>query len=494
MSAAYVTIRAPSAPSPPHTVGRRLDRAAVTCPFAVARGGRDPVAAAARVRTYVPDPTVVEGALEELDAAFDALASFLTRADDDRIDRALRVRLREESRAAAEREAELRAWAESLEGQLVDEVSAVRGTLATAARGRSPLQLAQDPRRPRRGRDAVLWREHERSLAMRAKRSIRSTKVGDAAACAVGAGPLQPPPPACRGTRHADGMNVERALAEAPDPALARTAWERVIANRDAREVLDRPMVAPVAIAATRVLARGGGLPREVSGRGRSVRWRRARARGSPRESSSDIEGHGPAAGLRRFRRRAMLRVAARDLEGAGLDEVVREITDIADLPRLLAWPGGSRSVIALGKWGGRELNYSTDVDLLFVHRPSPTRTRPPSGSRRELLQLPSEPTADGVALRVDAALRPGGRAGALIRSLEATLAYYQRGSATWERQAMIKARRAAGDLDLGQAFVTGVRRSCTPSTSSRPRSTTSAAPRCASRSTYGGAARSSRR
>ena len=61
------------------------------------------------------------------------------------------------------------------------------------------------------------------------------------------------------------------------------------------------------------------------------------------------------------------------------------------------------------------------------------------------------------MALRVDTALRPGGRAGALSRSLDATLAYYERGSATWERQAMIKARAAAGDRSLGHAFVNGV-------------------------------------
>ena len=66
-------------------------------------------------------------------------------------------------------------------------------------------------------------------------------------------------------------------------------------------------------------------------------------------------------------------------------------------------------------------------------------------------------PTADGVALRVDATLRPGGRGGALSRSLEATLAYYGGVAATWERQAMIKARAAAGDAALAAAFVAGV-------------------------------------
>src|SRR5262245_18448190 len=171
-------------------------------------------------------------------------------------------------------------------------------------------------------------------------------------------------------------MSVERALAEAPDPALARTAWERVTAARDAREVLERPMVAPTAIhllgfspAAADFLVK---YPDEAA----------VFAAVEPRarqhldlEVAADIEGSGPAAGLRRFRGRAMLRAAARDLEGADLDEVVREITDIADAcfeAACLAVAGGvTLAVVALGKWGGNELNYSSDVDLLFVHERS---------------------------------------------------------------------------------------------------------------------------
>ena len=106
-----------------------------------------------------------------------------------------------------------------------------------------------------------------------------------------------------------------------------------------------------------------------------------------------------------------------------------------------------------------------------------------------------AEPTAEGVALRVDVALRPGGRAGALSRSLGATLAYYERESATWERQAMIKARPVAG-ASRPRAGVRGGRRrrSCTRPSSRRPRSTTCGARRCGSRSTSGSEARSSSR
>jgi [glutamine synthetase] adenylyltransferase / [glutamine synthetase]-adenylyl-L-tyrosine phosphorylase len=256
-------------------------------------------------------------------------------------------------------------------------------------------------------------------------------------------------------------MNLERTLAAAPDPILAHTAWERVCEDAQAREILERPAVAEVAIpvlgfspAAADFLVRHpdeAGLFATATPRSRA---------NLDAEVQADIERLGAAAGLRRFRRRAMLRVAARDLANATLDEVVHEITDVADA----CWAAASGAtsgaerlaVIALGKWGGRELNYSSDVDLLFVHQ-SPDDNEAAEATAARLLKLLSEQTADGVALRVDAALRPGGRSGPLSRSLDATLAYYDHGSATWERQAMIKARAAAGDQMLGYAFVTGV-------------------------------------
>jgi glutamate-ammonia-ligase adenylyltransferase len=258
-------------------------------------------------------------------------------------------------------------------------------------------------------------------------------------------------------------MNLERTLAAAPDPILANTAWERVCERSEAREVLERPAVAEIAIpvlgfspAAADFLVRH---PDEAGLFATATPRTRANL---DAEVANDVELLGAAAGLRRFRRRALLRIAARDVRGASLDEVVHEITDVADACWAAACaltPGAKvLAVIALGKWGGRELNYSSDVDLLFVHE----RSTPPDNEAAEraaaaLLKLLSQQTADGVALRVDAALRPGGRSGALSRSLEATLDYYDHGSATWERQAMIKARAAVGDQMLGFAFITGV-------------------------------------
>jgi glutamate-ammonia-ligase adenylyltransferase len=256
-------------------------------------------------------------------------------------------------------------------------------------------------------------------------------------------------------------MNLERTLGAAPDPILAHTAWERVTEHADAREILERPAVAEVAIpvlgfspAAADFIVRH---PDEAGLFATATPRTRANL---DAEVAADVERLGAVPGLRRFRRRAMLRIAARDLGIATLDEVVHEITDVADACWSAACsrtPGGDRlAVIALGKWGGRELNYSSDVDLLFVHA-SPDDNEAAEEIATTLLKLVGEQTADGVALRVDAALRPGGRSAPLTRSLDATLAYYDHGSATWERQAMIKARAAAGDGDLGYAFVTGV-------------------------------------
>ena len=153
----------------------------------------------------------------------------------------------------------------------------------------------------------------------------------------------------------------------------------------------------------------------------------------------------------------------------------------------------GELAVIALGKLGGHELNYASDVDLLFLHRdPGPAALKAESSVAAVTAML-AEPTAEGIALRVDVALRPGGRAGALSRSLEATLAY-DRESATWERQAMIKARPVAGDADLGRAFVEGVTPFVTRPSSHRPPSRTSGGRRCGSRSTSANGARSSPR
>jgi glutamate-ammonia-ligase adenylyltransferase len=167
-----------------------------------------------------------------------------------------------------------------------------------------------------------------------------------------------------------------------------------------------------------------------------------------------------PGRGLRRWKRQQLLRIAVRDLLGlSDLPVVGRELASLAEgclqaalgLARAGVDGDVRMAVIGMGKLGGRELNYSSDVDVLFVHEGSrPTAER----IARNLLTTMASPTPHGIVFRTDADLRPEGRAGPLSRSLDAYRTYWEKWASTWEFQALIKARPVAGDADLGQAFI----------------------------------------
>jgi len=252
---------------------------------------------------------------------------------------------------------------------------------------------------------------------------------------------------------------MDRTLAEAPDPELARVAISRVGEDPSARRVLARE---DVLLVAARLLGFSTAATDFLVAHPEETRlFEDVRTR-SPEELDGELAGDvarlGLADGLRVFRRRAMVRVAARDLAGAPVDEVVAEISAIAEACITHACRGVAAqglAVIGLGKLGGAELNYASDVDVLFVTEGGGAegydRTERASA---EVIRLLSEPTAEGIALRVDPTLRPGGRGGALARSLAAMGEYYASQALTWERQALIKARPVAGDLGVGRAFV----------------------------------------
>ena len=103
-------------------------------------------------------------------------------------------------------------------------------------------------------------------------------------------------------------------------------------------------------------------------------------------------------------------------------------------------------AVIAMGKCGARELNYVSDVDVIFVGEDSGPITTRVAG---EMMRL-----ASGAFFDVDAGLRPEGKQGALVRTMDSHIAYYQRWAKTWEFQALLKARPAVGDAELGQRYV----------------------------------------
>src|SRR5688572_3200248 len=160
---------------------------------------------------------------------------------------------------------------------------------------------------------------------------------------------------------------------------------------------------------------------------------------------------------LRQLRQRVVLRTMARDLENAAdLAEVCATMSDLAEasIRAALAWlaePG--LIVVAMGKLGGRELNVSSDIDLVFVHPDSVENpSDPPEIERtaRKLIALLNDVTEDGFAFRVDMRLRPYGEAGALVSSFEALENYFVSQGREWERYAWIKARPVSGlDADL---------------------------------------------
>ena len=164
--------------------------------------------------------------------------------------------------------------------------------------------------------------------------------------------------------------------------------------------------------------------------------------------------------GLRRWKRRQLLRIALRDLLGeADLPTVGRELSLLADacFARALeiADEGPPLAIIGMGKLGGSELNYASDVDIVFVHDGDSAAA---ARRARKVLETLASFTKEGAVYRVDIELRPEGGAGALSRTPEAFGSYFDRWAVPWERQAYIKTRLSAGDPELGNAFFDAIK------------------------------------
>jgi glutamate-ammonia-ligase adenylyltransferase len=187
-------------------------------------------------------------------------------------------------------------------------------------------------------------------------------------------------------------------------------------------------------------------------------------------------------AALRRFKRRETLRIAYGDLVlGVPVAQITRQISYVADAAVEAAFDFAMRKVwkrkhptnghqyspprfvvLALGKLGGLELNYSSDIDLIFLYQRADTNGgRDSDGSHeiatavsQELINLLTETTDLGFVYRVDMRLRPEGRQGPLCSSVDQAIGYYDMRGRTWERQAYVKARPIAGDLELGHEYL----------------------------------------
>jgi [glutamine synthetase] adenylyltransferase / [glutamine synthetase]-adenylyl-L-tyrosine phosphorylase len=168
------------------------------------------------------------------------------------------------------------------------------------------------------------------------------------------------------------------------------------------------------------------------------------------------LDSDDPSAELRRRKRRSLVRIAARDLLGmADLPATALELAFLAQAcigaALEIAKPDVAMAVIGMGKLGGRELNYASDVDVMFVHQGS---SRDAEHAAQAVLRTMSDQTAEGIVFRTDADLRPEGRSGALSRALDAYIAYWDRWAAPWEFQALLKARPVAGDDALAKRFL----------------------------------------
>lgn len=179
-------------------------------------------------------------------------------------------------------------------------------------------------------------------------------------------------------------------------------------------------------------------------------------------EFERELRAAGDPDALRVAYRRCLLGIAARDV--CGTSDLARTAAELADLATAtlraalaLACAEAPQdaaacrlAVIGMGKCGGNELNYVSDVDVIFVAEPAgPPATRLAS----RMMRICSDTTAEGTIWQVDPNLRPEGRSGPLVRTLASHVAYYKRWAKTWEFQALLKARPVAGDPELGRQY-----------------------------------------
>ncbi len=180
---------------------------------------------------------------------------------------------------------------------------------------------------------------------------------------------------------------------------------------------------------------------------------------------------------IRRIYKREILRIGARDI--CGMDDIentTRQISQLAESILKIYFDIAAEGFavkrgvspppiccIGLGKLGGNELNYSSDIDLLFLHA-EPERNNEFDAAQHanyfvgQLIKYLTIDSAEGHLYRVDLRLRPDGSAGAAAQSLNGAIAYYESRGELWERQMLIKARHVAGDATVSDAFFTQMR------------------------------------
>lgn len=282
-----------------------------------------------------------------------------------------------------------------------------------------------------------------------------------------------------------------------PEPAPAEAAWSRLWAAAPAEVRQQLGADRGLARALLQLLASSEFLAEALVQAPELVPWlaeERRAGPGRPRDAwasalaaaTAAVAGGERTRALIRFKRREYLRIALRDLEGqASLAETTQDLSHLADavlqqayvwawndlaqrhgIPKLSDGSGAEMAVMGLGKLGGGELNYSSDIDLMFLYRgEGETAGGGRSTSNHEfftrlaqaIVGYVSGVTSEGPAYRVDLRLRPGGREGEVALALGQAVKYYGSQARDWELQMLLRARGCAGSERLAGRFLEAV-------------------------------------
>ncbi len=294
------------------------------------------------------------------------------------------------------------------------------------------------------------------------------------------------------GDRPSDGAEqIMWALARSPDPDLALRAAERLVAAISDRAAFDAALRAEVGLRGRLLALLGSSTVLADHLAIHPDRWHRLRDEraaggddpaaalltavgadpdappaGAPGGARAELTGPAAVQALRTAYRDELVVLAAADLASVSepelpvldMEDVAARLSDLAAaaLQAALAVAvaefdddPGRLAIIAMGKCGGHELNYVSDVDVVFVAEPADAAT---ARLAARVMRILGES-----CFEVDANLRPEGRQGVLVRTLEGHVSYYKRWAKTWEFQALLKARPVAGDAELGKAYAEAV-------------------------------------
>ncbi|MBI1345964.1 glutamine synthetase adenylyltransferase [bacterium] len=262
-----------------------------------------------------------------------------------------------------------------------------------------------------------------------------------------------------RDTPTPDGvlLNFERYLAQTQDP----TRTYRALADRPrAIEILLKLFIGSQYL--TETLLRSPEylerliLPRELA----DIKSREDFQQAALEAAQQYPDQAGQLDALRRYQRWEILRIGVCDNVGLiDLRSSTIQLSLLADALirvclQLVAKPGDpidSLVILGMGKLGGEELNYSSDIDLIFLADQHPEQLVPVA---QRLIRALQSATGEGFLYRVDMRLRPWGRAGSLVTSTNSFLEYLKKDAELWERQALVKARQISGDRKIGQSVL----------------------------------------